>query len=58
MAGGWPAAPDFKEIVDYLRCELVAAHARHLSASQAFFLSSSRERSLSESINSPRCAAE
>src|SRR5579863_1788491 len=50
-------APDFKQILYRLRSELITAHAWRLSESQARFLSSSLERTWSESTNSPRCAA-
>jgi hypothetical protein len=49
--------PNFEEIFDGLRRELVTAPAWRFSASQARFLSSSLERTWSESINWPRCAA-
>src|SRR5882672_3210834 len=54
---GCDVAPDFKEIFYSLGRELVTAHAWRFSASQARFFSSSLERTLSESISSPRCAA-
>ena len=50
-------SPDFEEVFGGLGCELITAHAWRFSASQARFLSSIFERTWSESINSPRCAA-
>jgi len=49
--------PDFEEVFDRLRCELVTTHAWRFLASQERFLSSKVERTRSESISSPRCAA-
>jgi hypothetical protein len=49
--------PDFEEVFDGLRRELITAHAWRFSVSQARFLSSSLVRTSPESIKSPRCAA-
>src|SRR5262249_12896633 len=53
---GRDVAPEVEEVVNRFGPEPVTAHAWRLSASQARFLSSSVERTWSESSKSPRCA--
>src|SRR5262249_11679025 len=56
QAIGCDAAPEGEDGVNRFACEPVTADARRLCASQARFLSSSVERTWSESSESPRCA--